>query len=409
MGFVSFQVAMALGVVALALGWQPRPPETQAVRIVWRHGLASLAYFLCVWWHPVVALMTGLALLLLEWRNLLRLGEWPRLLVVVGPAAAFLAGAYVTSEGLPQPSAASSQTYFSGPISIVGSAFEYNIAYTPFELLPRVVALLLLFRFGYRAIRACPPHGAGAEAGVGRLVLAFLVLYCIMPGTFAGWCYCSARFLLYAWLLLPAAAEFPPRTRRRLLMLGPALTGAVLAIQWPSIHRASQQMQDVLEVGASLPRGAKLIPMHVERNVLGPQPTGASWAELVVERDAVASQLFAAGRPRMGGERFRALTFRPGVLDAATGTLPWSGFEMWSDVWRPCADSRSPVRWFVHVDGRCGDALAARKHELDEVIDRYDYVLMAGPPTYGQELLASHLRLVSHIGSAWMYAIAHGV
>jgi hypothetical protein len=407
MGFLSFQLAMAFGVIALAFGWEPRPSEAGAARVAWRHGVASLAYFLCVWWHPVVALMTGLALVLLEWRALLRWRAWLRVLVVVGPAAVFLVGAYLAAEASPPSSVDSRETFFSDPVSIIGSAFEYAIGYTPFELIPRIAALLLMLRYLARALRASPPYAEGAEAAVGRLVLAFLVLYCVLPGTLAGWKYCSARFLLYGWLLLPVAADFPPRLGRRLLAIGPALAGVALAIQWPFIHRASRQMEDVLDVGASLPRGAKVLPMDFNENVLGPQPTIDAWGELMVAHDAVASQIFAAGRPGMGGERFRALTFRPGVIDAATGTLPWSGFEMWSDVWRACADPRSPARWFVHVDVSCDDSLSARKQALREVIDRYDYVLMLGPARHGQELMASHLRLVSHIGSAWMYAVAH--
>jgi hypothetical protein len=407
MGFLSFQLAMAFGVITLAFGWEARPSEAGDARITWRHGLASVAYFLCVWWHPVVALMTGLALVLLEWRSLLRWRAWPRVLVVVGPAAVFLVGAYLAAEAPSRSSVDSQGTYFSDPVSVLGAAFEYNIGYTPFELVPRIAALLLMFRYLVRAIRASPPLAAGAEAAVGRLVSAFLVLYCVLPGTLAGWKYCSARFLLYGCLLLPVAAEFPARVGRRLIALGPALAAMVLAVQLPFIHRASRQMQDVLDVGVSLPRGAKLLPMDFNPNILGPQPTIDAWGELVVEHDAVVSQLFAAGRPGMGGERFRALTFRPGVIDEATGTIPWSGFEMWSDVWRACADPRSPVRWFVHVDVNCVDSLAARKRAMEEVIDRYDYVLMLAPPGYAQELTASHLRLVSHIGSAWMYAVAH--
>jgi hypothetical protein len=258
-----------------------------------------------------------------------------------------------------------------------------------------------------RALRANPPYRAGAEAAVGRVVAALLVLYCVMPGTLAGWYYCSARFLLFGWLLLPVAAELSPGMARRLLVVGPALAGSLLVIQWPFIRAASRQMQDVLDVGVSLPRGARFIPMDFTPSVLGPQPTGASWGELVVEHDAVASQLFASGKPRLGGERFRTLTFRPGVIDVRAGTLPWSGFEMWNDVWRPCAAPGSPVRWFVHDDAKCDDALAARKQALEEVIDRYDYVLMLGPAGYGQELMAPHLRLISHVGAAWMYAIVH--
>jgi hypothetical protein len=405
MGFLSFQLAMGLGVVTLALAWEPSGADT-GIRL--RHGLASVAYLLCVWWHPVVALMTGLVLLLLEWKSLLRRTTWLRVLLVVGPAAVFLVGGYLAAPAPPQASVTPPETHFSDPLSVVGAAFEYNIAYSPFELVPRVAALVVLFFFAYRALRAHPPHRSGAEAAVGRVVAALLALYVVMPGTLAGWYYCSARFLLYGLLLLPAAAELPPRAARRLLVLGPALAGAVLAIQWPSIRRASQQMQDVLDVGVSLPRGAKLVPMDFNVSVLGPQPTGASWAELVVAHDAVASQVFAAGKPRMGGERFRTLSFRPGVPDPRTGVLPWSGFEMWNDVWRPCSPPDSPLRWFVHDDQTsCSAALAARKQALEEVIDRYDYVLMVGPATYGQDLMAPHLRLLSHVGSAWMYTIVH--
>jgi hypothetical protein len=32
---------------------------------------------------------------------------------------------------------------------------------------------------------------------------------------------------------------------------------------------------------------------------------------------------------------------------------------------------------------------------------------MVGPATYGQDLMAPHLRLLSHVGSAWMYTIVH--
>jgi hypothetical protein len=406
MGFLSFQLAMAFGVVALALGWEPRPAGAIAP-IGWRHGLASLAFAVCVWFHPVVALMTGLALVLLEWGSVLRWREWPRMLVVVGPGAAFLVGSYLAAPTPPEVSVGSPLTHFSDPVSVVGATFEYSIGYTPFELAPRIAALVLLFVFAVRGLRANPPHRASAEASVGRVVAVMLVLYCVMPGTLAGWYYCSARFLLYGWLLLPLAAELSPRVERRVLVLGPALAGAVLAIQWPFIHRASRQMEDVVDVGVSLPRGAKLVPMDFNESVLGPQPTGAAWGGLVVERDAVASQLFAAGKPRMGGERFRTLALRPGVIDVETGTLPWSGFEMWNDVWRPCADPRSPVRWFVNEKGDCQAALAARKQALDEVIDRYDYVLMVGPALVGQELFAPRLRLVSHVGSAWMYAVVH--
>jgi hypothetical protein len=329
------------------------------------------------------------------------------LAAVTAPAAAFLVGTYVTADDSSQLSAGPPETHFSDAASVLGAIFEYNVAYSPFELVPRIVVFAGLAFFALRSIRTHPPHRSGIEAALGRAVLALLILYCVMPGTLRGWVYCSTRFFLFASVLLPVAAEVPPRLARHILAIGPALTCAVLTLQWPTIHSASRQMKDILGAGGSLPRGSKVIPIDFNVSVIGPQPTGAAWAELVVERNAVASQLFAAGKPRMGGERFRTVSFRAGVLDVATGELPWSTFEMWNDVGRKCADPRSPVHWFVHVDGDCQDLLAARKKAIEAVIDRYDYVLMLAPPAYGRELFASRLELVSQVGDAWLYAIVH--
>jgi hypothetical protein len=405
MGFLNFQFGLALGAATLALGWDPARASAESPRIGGRHALASFLYLLCVWFHPVAALITGLALVLLEWRNLLRPAEWPRVLVVIGPGALFLVGAYFTADAPAQASDAKGATHFADWTTVLGAAFEFNVAYTPFELVPRLVALSILLRFAYGAIRTNPPARTSPEAAVGRLFLALLVLYGVTPSSLMGWGYASTRFFLYAWLLLPAVAEIPARIGRRLVVLGPALTVAVLAIQWPFIHRASRQMQDILDAGASMPRGSKLVPMDFTVSALGPAPLGHAWAELVVDRDAVASQLFAAGKPRMGGERFRTLTFHPGLLDVATGKLPWSTNETWHEVSRNCAPPGSPTRWFVNIPGDCTELLASRKAALQAVIDRYDYVLMLEPPPYGQDLIAPHLRLVSHVGSAWMYAV----
>jgi hypothetical protein len=407
MGFLNFQMALALGVTTLALAWDGARGAGEAQPIGWRHVLASSLYFLCVWFHPVAALVTGLALVLLEWRNLLRREAWGRVVVVVGPAALFLVGAWVASGAGPETSAAHTGTSFADWATVLGAAFEFNVAYTPLELAPRFAALSILVPFAVRGIRADPPQGVSPEAAVGRLVLVFLALYAVTPSSLLGWGYASARFFLYAWLLLPAVAEIPAWIGRRLVVLGPALAMAVIAIQWPFIHHASRQMQDVVDAAVSLPRGSKLVPMDFTASVLGPQPLGHAWAELVVERDAVASQLFAAGKPRMGGERFRTLSFRPGLLDPATGKLPWSTNETWHDVRRRCAEPGSPIRWFVNVPGDCAGLLAARKADLEVVIDRYDDVLMLDPPPYGRDLIASHLRLVSHVGTAWLYAVQH--
>ena len=404
MGFLNFQIGLSLAVAMLALGWDDASgAEARGLRA--RHGVAAVLYFLCVWAHPVASIMAGLALLLLEWRNVLQPAEWPRIVTVLGPGAVFLLGSYIAAGAQGPGPGAQTETHFADWATVLGGAFEYNVAYTPLELIPRLAVASVLLCFAYRGIRANPPHGGGPEAAVGRLFLAFLVLYAVTPSSLHGWGYASTRFFLFAWLLLPAVADIPARVGRRLVVLGPALTVAIVAIQWPCIDRASQVMQDILDVGVSLPRGSRLIPMDFTASVFGPQPLGHAWAELVVDKDAIACQLFAAGKPRMGGERFRTLKFRSGLLDVSSGKLPWSTNESWHDVRRTCEDPSSPVRWFVSTPDTCTDLLEARRSGLETVIDRYDYVLMLDPPPYGRELIAEHLALVSHVGAAWLYAV----
>ena len=406
MGFLSYVLAMGLGVTTLALAWElPTAPRNER-GVGWRHGLAAATLFLCVWFHPAAAATTGLALLLLEWRALLSPRAWPRVLVVAAPAVVFLAVSYVAARAASAVSAVPQETKFANPLELLGGLAEYHLGYTPWELAPRVLALALLVRFAWRGVRRHSVLGSTPEGALGRLVLAFLLLYCATPVAFRGWFYASTRFLLFASLLLPAVAEIPPRVGRRLLVVAPVLTAAVLALQWPEIHRASREMREVLDVGTSIARGAKVVPMDFGARLLGPQPLAHAWAELVLERDAIAPQLFAVGKPRFGGEAFRTLAFRPEAIDRETGSLPWPGGEGWYDVVRKCS-GHPWLAALVAAPGDCAALLAEREAALDPALDRYDYVLMLDPPDYAQTLLGSRGELVTREGSAWLFRVDH--
>jgi hypothetical protein len=106
----------------------------------------------------------------------------------------------------------------------------------------------------------------------------------------------------------------------------------------------------------------------------------------------------------MGGEHFRTLSFHPGLLDEASGALPWSSYEGWYDVVRKCSSGRL-LAWLVARSGDCAALLAERTATLDAVVDRYDYVLMLDPPDYATSIVTPHAELVDHRGSAWMYRV----
>jgi hypothetical protein len=206
---------------------------------------------------------------------------------------------------------------------------------------------------------------------------------------------------LLATFLLPALADIPDRLSRWVPWLGTALVLCVIASELPQLLRLSRQMDDVIEVGAELPRGAKLIPMDFMDRGWGtidkPQPLAHAWARLVETRDVVAADLFAAGKPRMGGDHFRMLSFRPQVLDVATGTLPWPSSEGVHALARQCQDRTSES---------CRIALSRRRESLAAVIDRYQYVLLLSPPDYVREALAEHLTFRKEVGVAWLYEAA---
>jgi hypothetical protein len=404
MGFLSFLFAMGFGVLALALGWEAPAGEAPRQTAWLSRALAALSFLLSVWFHPVGALITGLALLLLEAPVLARPSSWSRLLVVVSPGALFLAASYLAARTAAPTPETRPETHFADPPALLLGLFEHHLGYTPWELVPRAVALVILVRFAVRGIRARPPLGSTAEGAVARVVLVFLLLYCVTPVALRGWFYASTRFLLFASLLLPAVAEIPPGLGRRLVVLSPVLTGAVLAVQWPNLRSTSRQMADVVEVGREVRPGSKIVPMDFTARLLGPQPLAHAWAQLAIEHDAIASQLFAAGKPRMGGEAFRTLTFRPGVLGETTGSLPWSTGEGWYDVVRKCSASRI-IASLQSGSQSCDAILAERKATLDRVLDRYDYVLMIDPPDYALALLATRLRLVASQGAARLFRV----
>jgi hypothetical protein len=396
MGFLSFLIAVSFGFVTMAFAWRPCSEDLgQELPFGWRYAIASAALLGCLLFQPVAAVLTGANLLLLEWAHLRRPSVWGGLLLVGGPAAAFLVWSYSTTNPLLAADVGSNPTRWAGPLELIGELFEWIVAYSPWEIAPRAVAIAIAAWFAARDVRARSIFDSSAESSVARLVVALLLLFVVTPDVLSGWYYCSRRFLVFAMFLLPAVAELPVGVTRRLPALAAALTALTLAAGLPSMRRASRQMQDVLDVGRFMARGSKFIPMVFTTPLFGPNPIGNSWALLIVDRDAIAPQLFAAGNPRMGGERLRPLHFAPGILDIATGRLPWPGTETWETVVRACDDSSSRG---------CVEKLSERKAAVDSVVARYDYVLMMDPPTYAREELAFGLTLRAHVGSAWLYA-----
>jgi hypothetical protein len=144
MGFVAFVLALGFGILVLALGWQPEPG---AAPVRWRLTLAAVLHVLCAWLHPAMALFAGVALLTLQGPRLHRKAGWRNLLIVTGPAAAYVVIAYLTARNPvlpPQPHT----TGWSNPLEILSGLVEYQVAYSAWELIPRGLAVMILSAVG---------------------------------------------------------------------------------------------------------------------------------------------------------------------------------------------------------------------------------------------------------------------
>jgi hypothetical protein len=415
MGFVSFVLALPFGILALALAFDADEPSKPNPPARGRHAAAAALFFVCVLFHPVTGVLTGLALLFLEGPRLGRLGSWVRVACVTAPAALFLIASYVRAGSGPSGAlAAPATTEWSDPFQVLCGVVLYHVAYSPWEIAPRGAVMLLLLGLAVKEARRRRLrewlHRTDAESAALRVVAGLLLLYAVLPSVLSDWYYCSPRALIYASVLLPAVAPWPAGWAPSASALGAALTAVVLGLQLPRITHLSEQVQEVIDAGVDLPRGAKLVPLHFGSSswspIDRPQPLAHAWAMLVLDHDAVAAQFFAAGRPRMGGDRFRTLTFRPGVL-APAGDLPWSSNEGASEIVLACRDPASALAAERPPTGKCAETLAARKTALDKVAERYDAVLLITPPDFARAALARGFTLLRHVGIAWMYAVPH--
>jgi hypothetical protein len=395
MGFVAFVLALGFGILVLALGWQPEPG---AAPVRWRLTLAAVLHVLCAWLHPAMAVLAGVALLTLQGPRLHHKAGWRNLLIVTGPAAAYVVIAYLTARNPvlpPQPHT----TGWSNPLEILSGLVEYQVAYSAWELIPRGLAVMILLGGWAAHFRRTPLWGDGPECAVSRLVAVFLGLFAIAPGVIADWYYFSARFLFIAFAVLPAAVDLPKRIARFVPLIATTLTAAVIAIAVVNLVQFDAKVQEVRAAGDDLPRGSRLIAIDFGGRRLSladaPEPLAHAWAHLVVDRDIVSGQLFAAGKPKMGGERFRMLSLRPEVLQQETGALPWPGFENAHALGRHCDPPAT---------SDCRGRLLALRDRLSAVMGRYDFILLIAPPEIARTILAEGLSLRRHVGEAWLFA-----
>ncbi|MBN2241350.1 MAG: hypothetical protein JW793_01575 [Acidobacteria bacterium] len=389
MGFTRYLLACIFGFLTVAIVSGARGGrDTGLWEPTWGRLLtAGALFYLSAWSHPFIAVLFGMTLMALEAGALRRGKGWRNLLVTTAPGA-FLVVFFVLL-GTPHAPPGGSRMEWLGPGDILYGFVGMHVGFSAMEYLPRGIAVLAMYFAALYGRRSRPRKTPPYETSLLRAVVLLHLLYLLLPDVMNDWHYCSARPLVMGAYMLPAVLVLPEGMKKRMgiALAGFLLTLSVFVIQYREAARLSGGIAEVVKVGGFIPRGSKVLPLcgydtHLPNTFLH------AWAYLVVSRDIVTPRHSAAGKPNTGGSRFRAIAYRPGVLDE-NGTMPWvDEYELRGG----CAASLQ----------RCGETV----DRLLPVFRKYDRLLMVRPSRLLVSVARSKLTLERQEGDAFLFSMA---
>ncbi|MEJ2246916.1 MAG: hypothetical protein P8Y80_12690 [Acidobacteriota bacterium] len=390
MGFVRYLLACIFGFLTLALASGSKGGRrTKCWDPTWlRLASAAAVFYLCAWSHPFIAVLFGAILMILEADALRQKKGWKNIAVIAVPGALLVILCMLL--GTEQTSHIASKTEWWSPGDMLWGLVGYHVGFSFMEYFPRGVTLLVLYVLTFRGCRRIFQRSASFGTSLCYAVILLHLLYLALPAVWSDWYYCSARSLVIGAYLLPFVIVLPKCLERQPLTALAALllTIAVFGLQYHQGTRFSSQIENILNISKSLPRGSKVLPICGFETDL-PNPLHHAWAYLVPERDILTPYYSAAGKPGTGGSRVRALAYRPGVLDE-NGSLPWIDEEK---VRSECSISFE----------QCQQTMDS----LDSIFQKYDRILLILP---SERLLAAakpRLNLEREAGEMYLFRVKH--
>lgn len=382
-GFVAFHLAMIPAFLFVAVVW------VEAEFSLLRAALGAGLLLLCAGLHPVVAVLAGLSLVVLELEKVSSPATWLKWIGVGLPAAAFLcaswylgaghaAGAHATAA----PDADPAILY--SPIHLVFMRFPRRAlaALSALELPFRTVPFFLLAIGGYFSVRRSR-LGGSRDGAIARWWLVLLLGYLVLPDVLFGWNLCGLHESVFLVFVSACVGWIPERVPHRWVG-GITFVSliALTAIQRRAIVALDRRVTTIVEVGSHAEAGSTLLPLLFDTRggSFNARPLLHSWAHLVIQRDLVMPGIFAAGRSSMGGEPFRVLSFRQAFTSEFLPTLDEEPNLGLSD----CGGNL-----FCELDRnhRACSTLAVAK--------AYDYVLVQAAPARFVALLLTNFELVA--------------
>lgn len=396
MGFTSFNLALPLGVVAIAVAWR-RHEDGRRYPYV-RTACASALLFLATFAHPIALTLVVLSLIVLELRKLRRVEFWLRLVCVAGPGFALLLShdpPPVASPALCTPNflqgvlcpTPTRQAHFRSLVGGLNMALASQATLSFAELPVRGGALLLLV-IGLRG-RAKAGLWSGTTTGSSfRLLVAFLVAYFVGPQSIEPvGAYMSERGLAAALITLPAVSSCVIGARRS-VWLGSLCAISIFAIQHVAGRSIGSRIDQVVQAAEPMTAGQTLLPVNFDPSFGAPsvEPGRHAWGHIVMRKNVFVPYLFAgATERRLAGHGYRPLLFKSDRLlptireDAAhvSATRPARGVRLL------CAASRYPFVLLLHAPPEVAED--ERKERWFSVLGKHGPVELLASLTPGRE------------------------
>ncbi|HWO26473.1 MAG TPA: hypothetical protein VNO30_47420 [Kofleriaceae bacterium] len=372
---------------ALVCGARPgRPSRPRAIELA----AAALLLLISTAAHPVGPVLGAIAITLFQGRRLFRPRALAEAAVALLPAVLWLVAAELSARSLRGESPGYTEVVWT---SAARALYYFVVAFWAVSRLEVVARVLIFGLLGWGLVRALV-HDRARALPFARIALCFLALLLLGPAKIGG-ATVGHRFALLAVTFAVFCVELPPILRpARVAAVALATALAVAAIQVPLARRADAIFDEVIAIGARIPRGSTVLPISFERPDLVHsyrwhlQP----WSYLVLTRDVITPYVPATGAVGQSGYEFRSLAYR---------RAPSSGYLLAPIPRRAIDDSCALLSLSPAEDCRSVRVLRYRSYTAQA--QKYDFALIFKPPAELVSELARELVQVERRGDLWLF------
>ncbi|HWO26470.1 MAG TPA: hypothetical protein VNO30_47405 [Kofleriaceae bacterium] len=351
---------------------------------------AAMLLLIATFAHPAGPVLGAIAIALFHGRRLLRPHVLAEAALALLPACLWLVTAELASRSLRGGAPGYTELVW---LDTSRAVHYFLIAFTVTSKLEAVARIPIFGILAWGLVRGLA-HDRAQTLPFARIALCFLALLVLGPAKISD-ATVSHRFAVLLVTFACFGVVLPPilgRVRTSLVVLATAL--AVAAVQLPFAREADRAIDDVIAVGAHIPRGATVLPISFARpdTMRSYRFYFQPWSYLVITRDIITPYLPASGALGQSGHEFRALAYkRPPSAEHLPAPIPRHAID----------DSCKLLELSSSED--CAGLRALRYRSYAQLAATYDRALVLDPPPEFVAELSRAMTLDERRGSIWLF------